>query len=133
MFNYYMLEYLVATMFDFTASFEDRNLTQSIFEFVSTNFTNISSMELTPWSTIPGRPFPYLLPSYICGHSLGILSSQIVQTDISPSPTIMRLSTRSTTQLSSMSISQTIQNQPFTASIASLVMPFLNIANMVGG
>ena len=76
-------------MFGPSAPFLVSTLGQYIYEFGSTSTNSASSMDLTPHSgTHSRRHFPYLLPSDILGRSIEIPSSQAVNVNVPPSPTI---------------------------------------------
>ena len=77
-------------------------------------------MDLTPRSgTSTKIDFPYLLPSDILGRSIGLPSSQAMNINVPPSPTVMRFSTHSVLEVSTMEISQPGQTSTFNASMGS--------------
>ena len=76
-------------MFGPYAPFRVSTLGQYIYEFGSMITTSASSMELIPTSSTHSRiPFPYLLPSDILGRYVGLPSSQTMNVNVPPSPTI---------------------------------------------
>ena len=116
-----------------SAPFWVSNLGQYIYDFGSTSTTSASSMELIPPSSTHSRiPFRYILPSDILGRYIGLPSSQTMNVNVPPSSTIMRLSTQSYPQVTTMDVSQNSQTSTFNASRGGSFMASINIPNVNG-
>ena len=120
------------TMFGPGTPFWYSNLGQYIFKFGSTRTTSSSFMDLTPLSiTYTRRPLPYLFPSDILGCSIGISLNLVPNLNNPSSPTIACFSTQSTSQVTTMTISQPVQTSIVGASLGSSFMPSISLENVV--
>ena len=99
---------------------------------MSTN--SASAMDLTPHSGTHSRiHFPYLLPSDILSCSIILPSSQTMNVNVPPSPTITWLSTHSVSQFRTMVVSELAQTSNFNPSMGSSFMPSISILNVTRG